>query len=132
MFLSVLNDDEKKIFGCLINKLAHIDGILSEEENELLCNYKFELGLQTLEELDISVEEAINQLSKSSEVVKRAVFLEIVSITLSDEEIKEEENEIMELAAYKFEINDYKEKFIKAVADLQDIYGKIFDLVYID
>jgi hypothetical protein len=132
MFLSVLNEQERKIFGSMIVKIAEVDGEIAEEERELFDNFKTELQVDELDEMDLGLVEAIEILSKSSEVVKRSILLEVVSMVLSDETLSKEEKELVDTIANRFGLDNDKEKFYSSVRELQYLYGTLFDIVFVD
>ena len=52
MFANVMNQSEKEKFLELIYKIAQCDEEYSEEEEEILNNYKAELGMENVNDTD--------------------------------------------------------------------------------
>ena len=131
MFLSILNNEEKEDFLNLIINVAEVDGDFSEKEKNQIGAYVLEMGLnlKVKAEYNKSNELLLDTLSKSTNEVKKAIFVEVVALMLVDG-MKEEEQALLSQMQNKFEFDDsFKEEAINWYSEMLPLYKKGFELV---
>lgn len=93
MFLSNLNDTEKEVFCKLANIIACIDGVVPEELNSLsLYNREMGTNFSFVNNPKDSVDDLINQISKSSEKSKKIIAFELIGLAYADAEYSKKGN----------------------------------------
>ena len=133
MFLTMLNEEEKTAFMELSHFLAACDNITTEEEAALLQEYMKEMGFQafTPENDSKSLSDILEVFSKSSESNRRAMFLEIVALVMSDFEFNDDEKAAIAVIMDAWEISE--ETFATAqswVVRMQSLYKEANKFVY--
>ncbi len=130
MFLQVMNNEEKEKFLELVYKIANIDGEYAQEEEELINNYKLELGLSEISDTG-KVEELVEYFAPKNETLKKIVMFEVVGLLNADDKIEKEEEDLLKLMTEKFCFTDDMTKKIQSVAEeLQRVYDSIYDLIF--
>jgi len=131
MFLSILNSEEKELFLNLVINVAEVDGVVSNLEKTQIQAYCNEMGikLKDRKEYSLSTDEILEKLSKSDEIVKKAIFAETAALMLVDGMVKEEEK-LLDTIKDVFEFNDkYKDEIINWYKKLLPLYKKGFELI---
>lgn len=125
MFLSELNKNESVNFISLIKNLAVIDNMFSKKEEELIAEYKTDLGLSHDEIKELSFEESVSQLKSSSFRIQNIIYFELTGLALVDGVFDKEEEGFLDNLAKAFEITLDKQlsylDFFKQVKDFYDI-----------
>ncbi len=130
MFLKVMNQEEKEKFLELIYKVANIDGEYAEEEEEIIDNYKIELGIKNMEET-ASLEELVDYFGIKNSSLKKIVFFETVGLVNADDKFEKAEEEVLLLMHKKFGFDDREyEKIINIAKKLQSVYDEVFELIF--
>ena len=130
MFAQLLNQEEKKNFLELIYKIANCDGTFAEEEEELLSNYKLELGLSEVEDTS-SMNELMDYFGQKSEQIRKVVFFELYGMIMADGNIAGEESSILAQLKSKFGMAPDAYAQIAAAADqLQAAYDKVYEVLF--
>ncbi|WP_300258510.1 hypothetical protein [Clostridium sp.] len=96
MFLKELNKEQGLALINLVTEFAVADENIKKEEEDLIRTYMKELGLEEEELGNLSYEESIEIIKKSSEKVKNIVYFELVRIGLVDEDCDIEEVDFLE------------------------------------
>ena len=131
MFLSILNSQEKEDFLNLIINVAEIDGDFTESEKNQIGAYVLEMGLnlKEREEYNKSNETLLNILSKSSNEVKKAIFVEVIALMLVDG-MKNEEEILLSQMQNEFGLTkQFKDDAINWYSEMLPLYKKGFELV---
>lgn len=130
MFLQVMNNEEKKNFLEFIYKIANIEGDYAAEEQEIIENYKVELGLSEI--LDTSdIEGLINYFSIKTDELKKIILFEIIGLINADEKIVKEEEELLNKVIVSFGLeSETVEKINTAAKKLQAVYDEIYDVLF--
>lgn len=130
MFLQVMNNEEKKKFLEFIYKIANIEGDYAAEEQEIIENYKVELGLSEI--LDTSdIEGLINYFSIKTDELKKIILFEIIGLINADEKIVKEEEELLNKVIVSFGLeSETVEKINTAAKKLQAVYDEIYDVLF--
>lgn len=127
MFLNVLSQEEKVKCMELFCLIVNIDGNYSEEEQLVMENYKIELGLDEIPEVEDSLEELIDYFSAKSKSIKKMLCFEIYGLILADKNVAIKEQNLLEIIDSKFHIEKEKLTEIKnLVTKLQTLYEDIF------
>ena len=130
MFANVMNQAEKEKFLELIYKIAQCDDEYSEEEEDLLNNYKIELGLQDVNDTD-TLEGLVNFFAVKSKELKKIVFFELYGMIMADSKIEEKEAALIEMIEAAFGLPKSQYVDIIAVADdLRKVYDRIYEVLF--
>ena len=130
MFANVMNQTEKEKFLELIYKIAQCDDEYSEEEEDLLNNYKIELGLQGVNDTD-TLEGLVNFFAVKSQELKKIVFFELYGMIMADRKIEKKEAELMEMIEKAFGLPESQYKDIISVAeDLRNVYERVYEVLF--
>lgn len=130
MFANVMNQTEKEKFLELIYKIAQCDDEYSEEEEDLLNNYKIELGLQDVNDTD-TLEGLVNFFAVKSQELKKIVFFELYGMIMADRKIESKEKKLIELIETAFGLSEKQYQDIITVADeLRNVYDKIYEVLF--
>jgi len=99
MFLTMLNDEQKRAFSVLAHRLAAADGKISREEGEALRNMKAELGVADsgLDDRDESDLAAVFNDQRSRVVA----LLELLGVAHSDHEFQLDERSMVTVVAHE-------------------------------
>lgn len=130
MFANIMNQSEKEKFLELIYKIAQCDEDYSEEEEEILNNYKIELGLQNVSDTD-TLEGLVNFFAEKSPELKKIVFFELYGMIMADRKIESKEAALMEMIENAFGLPESQYKDIIAVAEeLRNVYERVYDVLF--
>lgn len=125
-----MNQAEKEKFLELIYKIAQCDDEYSEEEEDLLNNYKIELGLQDVNDTD-TLEGLVNFFAVKSKELKKIVFFELYGMIMADSKIEEKEAALIEMIEAAFGLPKSQYVDIIAVADdLRKVYDRIYEVLF--
>lgn len=107
MFLSRLNEEQRKAFLAIAMKIIGADGQLDPRERQMVEGMRYEMGLFT--ETDIATGYvAVEELAKPFETNESRVILMLESIALAyaDEEMHGEEQKILRELALIFDFSE--------------------------
>lgn len=93
MFLNHLSSDEKRAFISLAVQAAEVNGLLENEERQMLEAFRIEMGIGADVGTSIDAKTALALLAKGSERSRRIVFLELLALLKSGEGFDEQERE---------------------------------------
>ena len=107
MYLSNLNNIEKKAFLGLVVEMAMADGDYSEEEHAIVYAYCQEMKIEFEKEYEKkSVEEILSVVkSNSSGITKKIFIFELLGVALTDGTYDEREKELVLRLCREFEID---------------------------
>lgn len=131
MFLSLLQDTEKEDFLNLIINVAEVDGEFTDAEKNQINAYVLEMGLklQNKESYSKTTEALLENFTKSSTEVKKAVFVEIIALMLVDG-MQDEESEMLKNMQEQFGFDTaYTNDVIAWYKQMLPLYKKGFELV---
>ena len=97
MFLKnlTLTDEEKYSFMVIVHKIIASDGVEDSTEKDLLESFVSELGIHMDNEIK-NIQNPVALLAKSSNVKKRSMYIELLSLAFIDGNYdSKEENELM-------------------------------------
>ena len=130
MFLSGFNYNEKCAFFSLAKTIAEADENISKYEDNLLNQYLGEMSLTIEQITDVTAEDAINTFLNSSNRVRKQVFIELFALTLCDNELAKEEDELITHYAECLHISKQDQGVMKAcIVDLLQVYSRMNSLV---
>lgn len=129
MFLNELNSTEAMAFINLVSEFANIDDEFAKEEKELIRDYAHELGISEDNLVLKSLEEAINELKKSSNRTQSIVYFELVGLALVDGEYQEKEVDFLDNIAKEFNINRAKRI---AIANYFFTFTEVYDFSVVE
>lgn len=130
MFAKLLNQEEKEKFLELIFKIANCDNTFTEEEEELIDNYKLELGLNEIKNT-ASMSALIDYFGEKQDQIKKVVFFELYGMIMADGYIAAEEESIMRQLKSKFGLSEeLHTQIISAVIQLQEAYDKVYEVLF--
>ena len=130
MFLSGFDYNEKCAFFSLARNIVEADANISKNEDNLLNQYLDEMSLNIEQITDISEDDAIGTFLNSCSRVRKQVFIELFALTLCDNELAREEDELISRYADSLQISAQdQEKMRACVIDLLQVYGRMNSLV---
>lgn len=99
MFLNLLNNNEKIAFMELAYYAATANGIIDFFEKEMLDSYRKELGVEYIGEDFMTkvreIDSCLIQFKDSTAISKKAVYVELLSVCLSDKDFDISEQDFM-------------------------------------
>ena len=130
MFLSGFDYNEKCAFFSLAKNIAEADENISKNEDNLLKQYLYEMNLNIEQITDITVEDSIDTFLNTSNRVRKQVFIELFALTLCDNELAREEDELISQYADCLHISKQDQEEMKAcVIELLQVYSRMNRLV---
>ena len=130
MFLNLINKEEKENFLELVYKIASCDDEFSEEEEEILNNYKLELGIDTVPDTK-PAEELIAYFSDRETQLKKVVFFELYGMIMADGMVVDDENAMLEKIKEAFALGNQAYADMMAAADgLQKAYDAVYTAIF--
>lgn len=130
MFLNVLDQEERIKCMELFHFVVNVDGNYSEEEHQLLENYKIQLNLAEFPIVEESLEELLNYFAAKPESIRKMLYFEICGLILADDNIAKTELDLLENIKVKFDIKkETSDKIMDLVNSLQNIYDEIYEVL---
>ena len=123
-----LNREEREKFFELIYKLASCDGVLREEEQELIEGCRRELDIRDNPDTG-SFENLADYFGRCDDRVKKIVLFEVCGIILADNEVGENEQKAFDYLKEALAV-DEQEEIISIANDLKLIQDRIKDIVF--
>lgn len=123
-----LNREEKEKFFELIYKLASCDGVLREEEQELIEGCRRELDIRDNPDTG-SFENLADYFGRCDDRVKKIVLFEVCGIILADNEVGENEQKAFDYLKEALAV-DEQEEIISIANDLKLIQDRVKDIVF--
>lgn len=122
MFLSMLTKKEQEYFLELANLAMHVDGVVTETEQEMIENFRQEMMLLDYKIQDIPLDKLKMNIDLSTKRNKKVFLFELTGMMYADSEVSEEEKKwLMDIAvAWGFRENELK-KIIRWVMDFNDL-----------
>jgi uncharacterized tellurite resistance protein B-like protein len=107
MFLSRLNQEQKKAFLAIAMKIVGADGQLDPKERQMIEGMRYEMGLFTETDIATGYVE-VEELAKPFDTRESRIILMLESIALAyaDEEMHGEEQKILRELALIFELSE--------------------------
>lgn len=121
MFLNSLSPIEKDNFMKLAIAVIKADGIIGEQEKQVLSAYanEMQIGIEDID-VQIDIDNAIEALAnESTDQSKRVIFVELLALAFADGNYVDEEKNIIQKLANSFNLG---EDFIERAISLQDSY----------
>ncbi len=131
-----LHDIPENLMGSFLNMAYSViaaDGKVTEEEKNMLDQYKLELNVKELPKMkEVDINKELDKFARLTDIVKREIFFELFSLTLIDNDFDDSERKIMNSIAKKLSVNkeDMKKmekinyKIIEAYNELGEIIRK--------
>lgn len=131
MFLSNLNNNQKKLFIQLAIKAAESNGVVPIEQKNMLKAFAMEMSISPVYKTDRDTEDIIDELIKnSSEKELKIVLFEILGIIVSDSVFDEKEKLFVENVVKKCNLDiTLIDKMVKLLDDYTNVYKDIIDVV---
>ena len=117
MFLNLLPEENKKDFMILANSIMMADGVQAEEELSNIDAYCRELNIEKEEYKTEMLDDSVASISSLSFSIKKAVYLELYALAVSDNDFDDSERELLKRFKNAFEISDTDEDNIREVCD---------------
>lgn len=96
MFLNQLNQKEKETFMSLSVHVANSNGILADEEKEMIQEYCREMGLDSFNEKDaVPMEDVLTVFKQSDLHIRKIVLFEILGLAYADGEYEDTEDDFI-------------------------------------
>jgi tellurite resistance protein len=130
MFLNQLTEKEQVAFIELAHLVAVADGIMSEQEQELIQLYKQEAALSDDYQIqDLPLEEILKAFE--SETSKNIALLEVLAVIFSDGTYSDDERQIVKLIKQSFGFTPEKYETYKAwIRKINDVYAEGVQLIH--
>lgn len=127
MFLSTLDDSQKRAYLNLAYKLIAADGVLDKREMDMLERYKTEMSFTfDLNSLNQDVDTAIEVFKNADKVVKKRVLFELMGLSYADDEQSDTEKAFLEQISAMFGISPSDLELCRVyVCEVMDVYKKI-------
>lgn len=106
MFLHLLNPQEKSAFLTLAQLLIESDGIIAEQEAEMLRRMADEMEIST--DIDVSLSEVLAIATFQSQRAKDAAMLELIGLAYADDSFAPEEHVFINRVATGFAISQVR------------------------
>lgn len=105
MFLNRLNDQEKNSFIQLAHHLAHSDGSVAQQEEDVIAKYCMEMQIDDIEysEGAFNLDEVLKIFKADSH--KKIVLLEIMALVFADGILDDAEQEVINQIIDAFKLN---------------------------
>ncbi len=130
MFAHTLNEEEKGKFLELVYKVALCDEDYADDEQEIITNYKAELGLTEIPET-AEVEDLILYFAAKPEKTKKIVYFEVYRMVMADSVVAEAEGVILNQIKIDFDLSAEEYTEIDTAADdLQNARDRVYDAVF--
>ena len=131
MYLNLLEKQEQKDFLELARYSMGLNGEYKKEEEVMLTNYKFECHLTDYTAYrQEDIEQIINTLSKSTQKIKKIIFVELFGILLADGEVCDNEAKLVDTLTIKFSLEEYEVARIQRwVQAMNDIVQEGYELI---
>lgn len=127
MYLRILNREEQKNFLELAYCAANYNEKFSDEQENLINEYRNEISLEK-EEYKIQEKELkdiLNSFKDCSQKKKNAIFLEIMALILSDNIYDDKEHEIISRIQDSLDIVEGKhDEAVDWVKNMQELYER--------
>ena len=127
MYLRILDREEQKNFLELAYCAANYNQKFSDEQENLINEYRDEisLGREEYEIQEKELEDILNSFTDCSQKKKNAIFLEIMALILSDNIYDEKEREVIFIIANHLNIEeDQHDEAVGWVKDMQELYER--------
>lgn len=122
MYLHLLSETNKASFMAIARAICAADGNFSDSERFMLDIYAKEMGLASIES-SIAADEAVTTLAETgSDKEKRIIVLELVGLSLADEDFSAEERAFLQAVVGKFNISE------EFVSQCETAVGRYLDL----
>lgn len=98
MFINEFSSREKELFIDLVKIIINSDNVIHETEINLVNAYCLEMGISvddyTAKNTDYK--SILNEFASSSNLVKKVVLLEAVALSLADDDLSKQEQDIID------------------------------------
>lgn len=106
MFLGKLNSDEQETFLSLSVHAAKVNGVVEDEEKDMIKEYCREMGISFFDAEDVQPLEKVMEIYSASEMQNRKiVLLEILGLVYADGTYDEKEQDFVRDLAQKLNID---------------------------
>ena len=128
MFLGELTQSEKECFWKLANCMIHADGIVLEDEVNMLEQYKSEMNLNHVEQINLGedISSILQCCDEYIPKVKKIIMFELIGLAYADYNLANREADMLERIRDSFDISldDYN-SMKECVNEITNIYSKI-------
>ena len=131
MYLSILSNEEKKLFLDLAYDLASADGDVGAEEKTMVQHYCEEMDIEWIPIFPIDRAEIIEKIKNNSTIEsKKIIIFELIGLAMADNKYEEAEKNIIMTISSKIDLTmDYVEKCEKIIGEYLLLQGKINSLI---
>lgn len=130
MFLANLPEEQKKAFLSLAQAMISADGVLNEDETEMMEQYRKEMALPAGETEAQPVESVMAAFKGASAGVKKQIVFELLALAYVDNDYAEQEKRMLEKVVREFDLDGkFLDKCKPCVVELVDLYERIEQLV---
>lgn len=108
MYLSMLNDSQKKIFLGLAYHLSNADGDYSLHEQEMMKSYYEETGIEFDEKVENkSIETLLAELKNNFDLRNiKIIIFELIGLAMVDDDYSDDERAIIKSISIQFTIGE--------------------------
>ena len=131
MFLNQLETEEKKAFISLVVNAANANGIVEDEENQMIEDYCKEMGFPPTDwKAAKPMDEILNVFSVSSEQNKKIALLELIGLMYADGDYDGNERRFVKDFARNINISEEIEENIENVLiQYLEVTRKVYETV---
>ncbi len=131
MFLNQLETEEKKAFISLVVNAANANGIVEDEENQMIEDYCKEMGFPPADwKAAKPMDEILNVFSVSSEQNKKIALLELIGLMYADGDYDGNERSFVKDFARNINISEEIEENIENVLiQYLEVTRKVYETV---
>ncbi len=117
MYLSLLNEEEKKLFCGLAYNIVMADGIFQDKERKLLESYEMELGFPVeLDKIDEDFDIILDKLDEeATQRSKKIIVFECIGLAVIDSEYAQQEREMIHKIILRFNIDGSFERECESI-----------------
>ena len=131
MFLNQLKGEECRSFMHLAYEMMLSDGIIAQEEKDMISAYTDEMRLESYEHNKGFEKDAYRILSKLPNSLKRELYIELYALAICEGDFDEEEKKLLKKTSSEFKITDEKCRELEKMLDkLNQVYSEMYGIIY--
>lgn len=131
MYLSILKENEKKMFLDLAYALSSADGNMADEEKTMIHHYCDEMGIVKQTPSAVVKTEVVKELVETSELQsKKIIVFELIGLAMADNSYNETEKQFIIEIVSKFDLpNNFVNSCEKIILEYLSFQDKINNLI---
>ena len=132
MYLSILKENEKKMFLDLAYALSSADGNVADKEKTLIHHYCDEMGIEKHTPSTVVKSEVVKELVETTDLQsKKIIVFELIGLAMADNSYDESEKQFILETASKFGLpNTFVDRCEKIILEYLSFQDKINNLIF--